>query len=101
QLRFRSHVQLAGSARARRTAQNGRRLSRRNRDARGGRSAVSRSDWSRRQRWKNDAIHFAARSAIDLGLFVPRSWLSLIGEALGRAAHALLADARRRTRANL
>ncbi len=62
---------------------------------------MSRSTWSRPQRWKNDAIYFAARHAIELGLAVPRGWLPALGGALGRMAHASLADARRHTLENL
>jgi len=62
---------------------------------------LSRSTWARRQRWKNDAIHFAARHAIELGLALPRAWLPAVGAAVGRVALALLSDARRRTIENL
>ena len=62
---------------------------------------MSRSTWSRPQRWKNDIIYFAARHAIELGLALPRGWLPALGDALGRMAHAFLTDARRRTLENL
>jgi Kdo2-lipid IVA lauroyltransferase/acyltransferase len=62
---------------------------------------VSRTSWSRRQRWKNDAIFFAAAAAVELGLVLPRSWLPRIGSLIGEAAHALLSGARRTTHQNL
>jgi Kdo2-lipid IVA lauroyltransferase/acyltransferase len=62
---------------------------------------VSRSNWSRAQRWKNDAIYVAARAALELGLAVPRSWLPALGSAIGAVSHALFRDARRTTLSNL
>src|SRR5205085_806074 len=61
----------------------------------------SRSGWSRRQRWKNDAIFFAASAAVRFGLAVPRSWLPRLGSALGLLARALFRRAWRTTLDNL
>jgi lauroyl/myristoyl acyltransferase len=62
---------------------------------------VSRSSWSRTQRWKNDALFLAVRAALELGLAVPRSWLPALGSAIGTLSHALFARARRTTLSNL
>ena len=62
---------------------------------------MSRTSWSRGQRWKNDAIFFVASAAVELGLALPRSWLPKIGSMIGTAAYALLAGARRTTHYNL
>ncbi len=57
--------------------------------------------WTRRQRWKNDAIYAAAVAAVKLGLALPRGWLPHVGSLLGWAAHLLLPRVRRTTLANL
>jgi lauroyl/myristoyl acyltransferase len=62
---------------------------------------LSRSSWTPRQRWKNDAIFALAAAALKLGLTVPRSWLPPLGSALGRLAHGLFREARRTTLQNL
>lgn len=62
---------------------------------------MTRASWSRGQRWKNDAIFFAAAAAVELGLSLPRAWLDRAGASIGRAAYALLPGARRRTLENL
>ena len=62
---------------------------------------MSRSSWSRRQRWKNDAIYFAAHTGIQIGIALPRSWLGPLGSAIGLAAHAFFRGATRTTLNNL
>jgi KDO2-lipid IV(A) lauroyltransferase len=62
---------------------------------------LNRSSWSRRQRWKNDAIFAAASAALELGLAAPRSWLPALGSTLGWLAHGLFREARRTTLQNI
>ncbi len=62
---------------------------------------MSRSTWSRTQRWKNDALFFAVRAALELGLAVPRSWLPGLGSGMGAVSRALFGHARRTTLSNL
>jgi KDO2-lipid IV(A) lauroyltransferase len=62
---------------------------------------LSRSTWSRRQRWKNDVIFAVARAAVQFGLTVPKSWLPGLGAAVGSLSLALFRDAKRMTLQNL
>jgi KDO2-lipid IV(A) lauroyltransferase len=61
----------------------------------------TRARWSRRRRWKNDAIFLMAVAGVKLGVALPRSWLAKVGSALGLVAYALLGGARHRTKENL
>ncbi|HKQ71672.1 MAG TPA: lysophospholipid acyltransferase family protein [Polyangiaceae bacterium] len=62
---------------------------------------MSHPRWPRGQRWKNDAIFFAVRFALKVGLFIPRAWLPTVGAWVGLLAHTIFRQARATTVSNL
>jgi KDO2-lipid IV(A) lauroyltransferase len=57
--------------------------------------------WTRRQRWKNDAIYGVVRLALGITIRLPRSVLRALGWLLGAAVYLGLGSARRRARERL
>lgn len=58
-------------------------------------------EWSRAQRLKNDVLYVLVTALLAIVARLPESSVVRFGRFVGRAAHALLPDARRTARANL